>query len=50
LKPGGHLLFEIGVGQERQVTLLFARTYRYEPPVAVRDSAGEPRVLIARMK
>lgn len=50
LKPGGHLLFEIGVGQERQVTLLFARTNRYDSPVVARDSAGESRVLIARMK
>jgi release factor glutamine methyltransferase len=50
LKPGGHLLFEIGVGQERQVTLLLARTNRYAPPVVVRDSAREPRVVVARMK
>jgi release factor glutamine methyltransferase len=50
LKPGGHLLFEIGVGQEKQVTLLLARTNRYDAPVVVRDALGEPRVLVARMK
>jgi release factor glutamine methyltransferase len=50
LKPGGHLLFEFGVGQEKQVTLLLARTNRYDSPVVVRDSAREPRVLVARMK
>jgi HemK-like putative methylase len=50
LKPGGHLLFEIGVGQEKQVSLLFARTNLYDAPVVMRDASGEPRVLIARMR
>jgi release factor glutamine methyltransferase len=50
LKPGGYLLFEIGVGQEKQVTLLLGRTNCYDAPLVMRDSAGEPRVLVARMK
>ena len=48
LKPGGHLLFEIGLGQERQVTLLIARTRAYEPVRAVCNAAGEARVVVAR--
>jgi release factor glutamine methyltransferase len=47
LKPGGHLLFEIGLGQERQVTLLFERTRAYEGLRAVANAAGEVRVLAA---
>jgi release factor glutamine methyltransferase len=50
LKPGGHLLFEIGVGQARQVALLFDRAGGYEPTRTVADAAGEPRVVIGRMK
>ena len=48
LKPGGHLLFEIGLGQERQVTLLIERTRAYEAVRAVRNAAGEARVVVAR--
>jgi len=48
LKPGGHLLFEIGLGQERQVTLLIERTRAYEPVRAVCNAAGEARVVVAR--
>ena len=48
LKPGGHLLFEIGLGQERQVTLLIGRTRAYEPARAVCNAAGEARVVVAR--
>jgi release factor glutamine methyltransferase len=50
LKPGGSLLFEIGMGQSRQVSLLFDRTKAYEPVVTVADANGEPRVVIARKK
>ena len=48
LKPGGHLLFEIGAGQERQVSLLFARAGGYEAVVAMNDAAGTPRVVVGR--
>jgi release factor glutamine methyltransferase len=48
LKPGGWLLFEIGLGQERQVKLLFDRTRAYEDLRMVANAAGEVRVVAAR--
>ena len=48
LKPGGHLLFEIGLGQERQVRMLFERSRAYEELRAVANAAGEVRVVAAR--
>lgn len=48
LKSGGHLLFEIGLGQERQVRLLFERTRAYEGVRTVANAAGEARVVAAR--
>jgi release factor glutamine methyltransferase len=50
LKPGGYLLFEIGVGQSRQVSLLFDRATGYEATRTVADATGEPRVVIGRRK
>ncbi len=50
LKPGGVLLFEIGVGQARQVTLLFGRAKSYEAVETVADAEGEVRVLYSRRK
>ena len=48
LRPGGWLLFEIGLGQERQVKLLFDRTRAYEDLRMVANAAGEVRVVAAR--
>jgi release factor glutamine methyltransferase len=48
LKPGGWLLFEIGLGQERQVKLLFERTRAYQDLRTVANAAGEIRVVGAR--
>lgn len=48
LKPGGWLLFEIGLGQERQVKMLFERTRAYEDIRMVANAAGEVRVLAGR--
>jgi release factor glutamine methyltransferase len=50
LKHRSHLLFEIGVGQERQVTSLFARTGIYEPATTIANAAGAPRVVVARKR
>jgi release factor glutamine methyltransferase len=50
LKPGGTLLFEIGVAQDRQVSTLVDRTGRYEPVVAINDQGGRARVIAARTK
>ena len=45
LKPGGTLLLEIGVGQERQVSRLFDRTGCYEPVAVIADREDRPRVV-----
>jgi len=45
LRPGGTLLFEIGVGQERQVKMLFDRANAYENICSVENNAGEVRVM-----
>jgi release factor glutamine methyltransferase len=50
LKPGGSLLFEIGQGQARQVSLLFTRANAYEDAWTASDASGEPRVVGARKK
>ena len=50
LKPGGTLLFEIGLGQERQVSRLFDRTGCYQPVVAIADGAGRPRVVAGTVR
>ncbi len=47
LKPGGILLFEIGLGQERQVELLFARARAYVEITPVANAAGQVRVIHA---
>lgn len=48
LRPGGHLLFEIGVGQDRQVTSLFARSGQYDEIGVKADADNTPRVAIGR--
>ena len=48
LKPGGWLLFEIGLGQDRQVRMLFERTRAYQDLRTVANAAGEVRVVGAR--
>ena len=50
LKPGGWLLFEIGLGQDKQVKILFERARVYESITFVNDAAGAPRVVFARVK
>ena len=50
LRPGGHLLFEIGLGQERQVKLLLERTRAYEDIQLLTNAAGEVRVVSARKR
>jgi release factor glutamine methyltransferase len=48
LKPGASLLFEIGLGQERQVKMLFERTRAYDDIRMVANAAGEVRVVAGR--
>lgn len=49
LRPGGWLLFEMGLGQEKQLSILFDRSKRYEAVELDRDEAGAPRVVRARL-
>jgi len=50
LRPGGALLVEIGVGQSKQVRRLFERAGVYEDIDERTDAAGEPRVVLARVR
>lgn len=50
LKPGGPLLFEIGLGQDKQVKLLFGRGRAFEEAGFACDAGGQPRVAYARRK
>jgi len=50
LRPGGWLCFEFGVGQERQLGLLFERARCYENLRFDRDDAGQPRVVAAQLR
>jgi len=50
LRPGGILLFEIGLGQERQVKMLFDRTKAYEDIRLIANAAGEVRVVLGRKR
>ncbi len=50
LRPGGILLFEIGLGQERQVKMLFERMKAYEDIRLVANSSGQVRVVSGRKR
>jgi release factor glutamine methyltransferase len=50
LRPGGTLLFEIGLGQERQVKMLFDRAKEYEDILLVKNAVGEVRVVSGRKR
>jgi release factor glutamine methyltransferase len=50
LRPGGVLLFEIGLGQERQVRLLFERARAYEDIQSIQNAAGQVRVVTGRKR
>lgn len=50
LKPGGLLLFEFGLGQERQASSLLSRARVYDILDFAKDEDDQPRVAVARMK
>lgn len=50
LRAGGVLLFEIGLGQDRQLRALFARATQYEGLRLLHDTEGQARVALARRK
>jgi release factor glutamine methyltransferase len=50
LRRGGILLFEVGLGQDRQVMSLLERSKLYESFRAISNEAGEGRVVVGHMK
>ncbi len=50
LKPGGWLLMEFGLGQERQVRLVLDRVRRYGSLRFEHDANGAPRVVAAQLQ
>jgi release factor glutamine methyltransferase len=50
LRPGGILLFEVGLGQDRQVMGLLERSKAYKSIRPVTNQAGESRVVVGHMK
>ncbi len=50
LRPGGHLLFEFGLGQDRQLAALFKRSRAYGEVQFESDADGNPRVAHARLQ
>ncbi len=50
LKPDGWLLFEVGLGQGRQVERLFQRSRAYEQSAGRTDGAGNVRAVLARKR
>jgi release factor glutamine methyltransferase len=49
LRPGGVLLFEVGLGQDRQVTILFGRNKAYDNVRVVANELGEGRVVMGEV-
>jgi release factor glutamine methyltransferase len=50
LRAGGVLAFEFGLGQDRQVRILFERSGAYEEIRSVANESGEARVIHGRKK
>ena len=50
LRPGGMLLFETGLGQERPAKMIFERAKSYEDIRLIENVAGEVRVISARKR
>lgn len=48
LKRSGWLACEFGVGQERQMKVIFARSRAFSEPQFFNDDEGRPRVVLAR--
>lgn len=49
LKKGGFLLFEIGLGQDKQVKMLFDRAKAFTDVRLVPNQAGELRVIVGKI-
>jgi release factor glutamine methyltransferase len=48
LRNGGYLFFEFGLGQERQVELLFSRNKIFSKPEFRKDARDNPRVAVVQ--
>lgn len=48
LRPGGILIFEVGLGQDRQVAMLLERSKSYKNVRIVMNEAGEGRVVLGQ--
>lgn len=49
LRPGGWLAFEIGLGQDKQISTLLNRTTAYDELRTFRSDDGAPRAMAARL-
>lgn len=49
LAPGGWLVFEFGLGQERQLQLVLQRAGGYDEITMITNAEGAPRVVAARL-
>jgi release factor glutamine methyltransferase len=50
LRPEGYLLFEFGLGQDRQLAVLFERSKSYTDVEMKMDGESRPRVVLAKKK
>jgi len=50
LRPRGWLIFEFGLGQEKQIAALYKRARVYENMNMIPDADGNPRVALGRKK
>jgi release factor glutamine methyltransferase len=50
LRPRGWLILEFGLGQDRQLAVLFARSKRFEEVDMKMDAESRPRVVAARKR
>lgn len=50
LRPGGWLMFEFGLGQEKQIAALYKRARKYGEVENRPDPDGNPRVALAQLK
>jgi release factor glutamine methyltransferase len=50
LKPGGHLIFEIGVDQAEEITLFLEKQGIFESPHVKQDYSGRDRIISVQRK
>ena len=50
LKPGGHLIFEIGVDQAEEITLILEKQGIFESPLVRKDYSGRDQIISVQRK